>query len=341
MPSASSSASNSFIFIDLPPRLSAHACWYTVAGMPILVESWAPFTVIDLHWTGRPLSVASLLIESAGHRALVDPGPGSTLETLRSSLAQRGLTFQSLDSILLTHIHLDHAGATGAIVRENPALKVYVHDFGAPHMVDPSRLLASAGRLYGELLQTLYGDCEPVPDENLLPLEGGEKIKIGSVELDVFYTPGHASHHVTYWHPASRTALVGDTAGIRVQGYSFLLPATPPPDIDLELWSQSLDTIASWNPERLFLTHFGYIENPAEHIELYRGRLCDWAALTQKLLNSFQDQDAAEHQFIAEIVEEIRGQLPSDAAEHYIFNGGLGLSWRGLARYFRKKVKPA
>ena len=283
--------------------------------------------------------MASLLIESDGHRALVDPGPGSTLEALRSGLADRGLTFQSLDSILLTHIHLDHAGATGAIVRENPSLQVYVHDFGAPHMVDPSRLLASAGRLYGGLLQTLYGDCEPVPDENLLPLAGGEKIKIGGIELDVFYTPGHASHHVAYWHPPTRIALVGDTAGIRVEGYTFLLPATPPPDIDLELWNQSLDTISSWNPERLFLTHFGYIENPAEHIELYRGRLRDWAALTQKLLASTPDQDAAEHEFIAEIVQEIRADLPPDAAEHYIFNGGLGLSWRGLARYFRKKSK--
>ena len=305
------------------------------------MESSSPFTIIDLNWTGRPLSVASLLIESEGHRAIVDPGPGSTLETLRAALASRDLSFQSLDSILLTHIHLDHAGATGAMVRENPALKVYVHDFGAPHMADPSRLLASAGRLYGELLQTLYGDCEPVPDDNLLALEGGEKIRIGGVELDVFYTPGHASHHVAFWHSASRIALVGDNAGIRVRGYSFLLPATPPPDIDLELWNQSLDTIESWNPERLFLTHFGYIENPVQHIELYRDRLRDWAALTQKLLGSFPDQDAAEHQFIAEIIKEIRADLPSDAAEHYIFNGGLGLSWRGLARYFRKKAKPA
>jgi glyoxylase-like metal-dependent hydrolase (beta-lactamase superfamily II) len=295
------------------------------------------FTTIDLHWTGRPRSIAALLIESGGKSAVVDPGPESTLEALRAGLQARGHSVHSLDSLLLTHIHLDHAGATGALVRENPSLKVYVHEFGALHMIDPSKLLASAGRLYGGDLKPLYGECAPVPKENLLPLDGGEQVRIGDVELEVFYTPGHASHHVAYWDRKSRTALVGDTAGIRVEGDTFLLPATPPPDIDVEIWNQSLDTISSWNPERLFLTHFGFIENPDEHIRLYKERLAEWSALTRKLMASGMDSTEAEKAFVDSVASEIKSTLPADAAEHYIFNGGLRLSWLGLLRYVKKK----
>ena len=304
-----------------------------------LISSTTPFTLIDLHWTNRPHAIASLLIDSAGVRGLIDPGPESTMGTLRTALHSRSLDVRSLDFLILTHIHLDHAGATGALVRESPGLRVYVHEFGATHMVDPSRLLTSAGRLYGGNLIPLYGDCAPVPETALLPLNGGEKIQIGDLELDVVYTPGHASHHLSFWHAPSRTAFVGDTAGIRVQGDSFLLPATPPPDIDIELWNQSLDTIAAWQPERLFLTHFGFIENPAAHIQLYRDRLRDWTALTHRLLQESETPEAAEQKFVESVSSEVRGALPPDAAELYIFNGGLGLSWRGLVRYVRKKAQ--
>jgi glyoxylase-like metal-dependent hydrolase (beta-lactamase superfamily II) len=213
---------------------------------------------------------------------------------------------------------------------------VYVHEFGLVHMIDPARLLASAGRLYGGHLQTLYGECAPVPENNLNQIQGGERIRIGGTELEVFYTPGHASHHVTYWDRASRTAFVGDTAGIRVQGDAFLLPATPPPDINVEIWNQSLDAIASWGLERIFLTHFGFIENPADHIRLYKKRLAEWSALTRKLLESGMETTEAEKAFVDAIAAEIKSTLPMDAADHYIFNGGLRLSWLGLMRYVRK-----
>src|ERR1043166_8183714 len=288
-------------------------------------------TPMDLLWTGRPRSIAALLIQSAGKSALVDPGPQSTLETLRAEILKRGQNFQTLDALLLTHIHLDHAGATGSIIRENPNLKVYVHEVGAPHMVDPSRLLASAGRLYGETL--------PVPKENLKSLRGGERIQVGESQLDAFYTPGHASHHLTYWDRDSRTAFVGDTAGIRVQNEAFLLPATPPPDIDVDIWNQSLDTINSWKPERLFLTHFGFIEDPAHHIRRYKERLREWTLLTRKLLESGMETMEAEEAFVDEIASGIKSVLPSAAADHYIFNGGLRLSWLGLMRYVRKQAQ--
>src|SRR5258708_34004739 len=167
------------------------------------------FTTIDLNWTGRPRSIAALLMESGGTSVVIDPGPESTLETLRVELQKRGQNLQTLDALLLTHIHLDHAGATGALVRENPNLKVYVHEIGSPHMIDPARLLASAGRLYGGDLQALYGECMPVPEKNLTSLQGGQQIQSGQLELEVFYTPGHSSHHVTNWDTDSRTAVMG------------------------------------------------------------------------------------------------------------------------------------
>lgn len=281
--------------------------------------------------------MAALLAESAGQCALIDPGPESTLGALRAGLAAHGRDVRSLDAILLTHIHLDHAGATGSLVRENPGLRVYVQEFGAIHMLDPSRLLSSAGRLYGEQLKVLYGECLPVPEDNLKALEGGETLRIGDLELEVFYTPGHASHHVTFWDRASRTAFVGDTAGLRVEGNRFLLPATPPPDIDLEVWKSSLDTIASCSPERLFLTHFGYVSDPAEHIRRYRERLDEWGGLVDELLRTGEDESRLESRFVASVAEAMREALDPASAEHYIFNGALGLSWRGLARYARKK----
>lgn len=294
-------------------------------------------TPIDLQWTGRPRSIAACLLESDGHAAIVDPGPGSTLESLRSQLRARGITFGDLTAILLTHIHLDHAGATGSIIRENPRLPVYVHTRGAPHLADPSKLLASAERLYGNLMQFLYGDFLPVPQENLRILAGGETLALGGWSLNVAYTPGHASHHLSFFDSADGIAFVGDTAGIRIQGDSYFLPATPPPDINLELWDASLDAIQARRPARLFLTHFGFSDDPPAHIAGYRERLHRWTALVGELLRAHADEAAATKAFVQTVADEIRGALPSPQAEHYLFNGALELSWRGLARYWRKR----
>src|SRR3954471_7815203 len=156
-------------------------------------------TILDTDWVGRARSVAAGMLESEGHSAIVDPGPASTLPVLRERLAARGVSVADLEAILLTHIHLDHAGATGSLVRENSGLIVYVHKLGAPHLVDPAKLLASAARLWPDTLQQLFGETLPVPSQNLRILEGGESLAVGARKLDVLYTPGHASHHVSYF----------------------------------------------------------------------------------------------------------------------------------------------
>jgi glyoxylase-like metal-dependent hydrolase (beta-lactamase superfamily II) len=234
-------------------------------------------TVFDTHWVGHPKSIAAALLESENHLAIIDPGPESTLATLREQLRVHGVSIGDLDAILLTHIHLDHAGATGALVRENPALAVYVHASGARHMVDPAKLLASARRLWGDELPILFGETLPVPPENLQIMEGTQTLTLGSRKLEVVYTPGHAGHHVSYFDDAAEVAFVGDTAGIRIDNGPYILPATPPPDIDLSLWDQSFATILARRPARLFLTHYGYADNPAAHIAEFRERLHHWA----------------------------------------------------------------
>lgn len=290
---------------------------------------------------GRPRSIAAALLESEGHRAIIDPGPGSTLDTLRQQLRAHGIGLGDLDAILLTHIHLDHAGATGALVSQNPRLAVYVHKNGAPHVIDPSKLLASAQRLWPSDLQRLFGETLPVPAENLRILEGGETLKLGSRQVEVVCTPGHASHHVSYFDKEEGVAFVGDTAGVRIEGNSFVMPATPPPDIDLGIWDKSFATILQRKPERLFLTHFGYSDNPSEHILLFRERLHQWAALAEEILRTAASDSAAMDLFMSATNAEISQHLPADEAGHYAFSAGLNLSFLGLARYLRKRAPAA
>jgi glyoxylase-like metal-dependent hydrolase (beta-lactamase superfamily II) len=260
---------------------------------------------------------------------------------LRELLAARGISVPDLNAILLTHIHLDHAGATGTLIKENPNLEVYVHKAGMLHMADPAKLLASAERLWPGHLQLLFGETLPVPFANLRVLKGGETLSLGSRNLEVVCTPGHASHHVSYFDSTDGTAFVGDTAGFHIEGEPFAVPLAPPPDIDLEIWNTSLGAISSRHPARLFLTHFGYSSDPAAHIAEYRKNLQRWGALAGDILRSTTDAQAGLDSFVAATSKEIEQRLSAAEAEHYIFNCGLNLTWLGLARYHRKRAEAA
>lgn len=300
-----------------------------------------PITVIDLNWIGHPRSIACAVLRSKNSVILVDPGPGSTVSTLREQLASHGLAVSDVNGILLTHIHLDHAGATGTLVRENPQLGVYVHERGAPHMSAPEKLLQSASRLYGNTMQHLFGDFLEVPRENLHILHGGETLTFDGRKLQVLYTPGHASHHVTYLDEQTGTAFVGDTGGISVNGHPFILPATPPPDISLELWDASLDAIKNLRARRLFLTHFSFSDHPERHIEHYRERLHHWSERTASILASGLNEEACIQKFSNEVDADAARYLSPEELAHYSFTAALNLSWMGLARYHRKRVENA
>ncbi len=239
--------------------------------------------IIDVRHLGRERVIGCWRVGDV----LIDPGPSSCLPALLGALGERRPR-----ALLLTHIHLDHAGASGSLVARWPELEVYVHSRGVPHLIDPSRLLASAERLYGEEMERLWGEVVPLPEANVRALDGGESILDGAFE--VAYTPGHASHHVSYLHRG--TAFVGDTGGVRIRPGSLVVPPTPPPDIDLEAWHASIELIRSWRPERLAFTHFGATSEVGVQLDELSRRLDDWAV---------RARDSDEAEFIAAVEAEV------------------------------------
>ncbi|MCA9521495.1 MAG: MBL fold metallo-hydrolase, partial [Myxococcales bacterium] len=248
--------------------------------------------LIDLEHLGQPRAIGACLLDCGTTMALVDPGPGVSLPTLLLGLEALGVGLEALGAILLTHIHLDHAGATGALVRRNPAIRVFVHERGAPHLIDPERLLRSAALLYGEEMDRLWGEFLAVPRANVAPLAGGETLDIGDRRFEVAYTPGHASHHVSYFERAQRLAFTGDAAGCRISDTGFVLPPTPPPDIHVPKWLASLETIRAFDAESLVLTHFGPVGDAAAHLDALAERLTRWSNLVKEAL-LLNDSDRA------------------------------------------------
>lgn len=260
--------------------------------------------------------------------ALVDPGPERRIETLLAGLTEEPR------ALLLTHIHLDHAGATGALVERFPGLEVWVHARGAPHLADPARLLASAERIYGDEMDELWGRVVPVPEANLRVLEGGERITVAGREIDVEYAPGHASHHVVYFDRADGTAFVGDVAGVRIPPADFVRPPTPPPDIDVERWLESIELVAARRPQRLALTHFGMVDEPAPHLEQTAQRLQEQAALVRSLLDEHGDTEEAVAAFVREVNRRTREAAGAETAAVFEVGAPVEQLWQGLRRYW-------
>ena len=295
------------------------------------------FTLIDLEHGGRRESVAAYLVETSEGPVLVDPGPTATLPRLRAGLLERGYQDSDLTALLLTHIHLDHAGASGTLARANPRLRVWVHERGAPHLVDPSKLISSATRLYGDRMEGLWGEIAPVPAEQVGALAGGEELKFGDRELKVAYTPGHAWHHLSYFEPETEVAFVGDTAGIYGPRLPVVLPVTPPPDFDLEAWLDSIGRILTWQPSQIALTHFGTSPNPAEHLESLRQALIDWAAYARETLELPGSDEGRIRIFGEKLRSWTDGKVPEEQADRFLAGAGPEACWQGLARYWRRR----
>ena len=291
---------------------------------------------IDLLFQGRSRAIATAVLQQPGGVTLVDPGPTSCLAALTAGLEQRGARLADVRDILLTHIHLDHAGATGTIVRAHPHIRVFVHQRGAPHMADPSGLLKSAGRLYGDRMDRLWGACEPVPAANLVVLAGGERIEAGSRRFDVAYTPGHASHHVSYFDGDSGVAFVGDTGGVCIDG-GYVLPPTPPPDIDLEAWRASIERIERWSPATLFVTHFGPAPSVRPHLHSLLENLETTAGWARESLTEEGSDDERSARFAARLRRAMRQQMTEAQVESYPVAAPFEQLWLGLARYWRKR----
>ncbi|HET8651093.1 MAG TPA: MBL fold metallo-hydrolase [Gaiellaceae bacterium] len=269
---------------------------------------------IDLHHQGAERVIGCYLLETPEGLALNDCGPSTCLPALKRGLEERGLSLEDVDHLLLSHIHLDHAGAAGILVREQPNLRVHVSEVGAPHLADPSRLERSARRLYGDAFDELWGEVAPVPEENL------EVVGETALGLEVLPTPGHASHHVCYVG-ADGTLYAGDAAGVRIAPDGYACPPTPPPEFDLATWLRSIDEIERRAPTRLALIHFGVVDDPGPHLDQLRRRLRDWTA-----------GDVPEDEWLRRREEE-RAAASSDP-DAYERAMPLWQSYAGLRRYW-------
>ena len=271
---------------------------------------------IDLQFGGREHAIGVYVVDTDDGPALFDCGPASTRAALEAGLAQEGLALTDIRHLLLSHIHLDHAGAAGSLVRDHPALQVWVSPIGAPHVVDPSRLERSARRLYGDLFDPLWGELAPVPEENV-------QIAAGDVVgWDAFPTPGHASHHVSYLRDG--VLLAGDAAGVRMPGASYVLPVSPPPDITVEGWHATIDEIRSRNPEQLALIHFGVHDDVTAHLDRLELELDRWAERVR---------DGMEQEAFVEAAQADAG----DDAELYDRVAPFWQSWQGMKRYWETR----
>jgi glyoxylase-like metal-dependent hydrolase (beta-lactamase superfamily II)/predicted nucleotidyltransferase len=278
-----------------------------------------PPAPLDLHYLGTPRVIGAYLLDTDDGPALFDCGPTSSLVGLREGIAEQGMSIAEVRHLLLSHIHLDHAGAAGVLVREHPHLQVHVSAIGAPHLVDPSRLERSARRLYGDAFDSLWGELAPVPESNIHIV--GEEV----LGLECFPAPGHASHHVCYVS-TDGTLYAGDAAGVRLQPARYILPASPPPDIDVVAWHRTIDAIEARGAERLALVHFGLVDDPTDHLERLRRQLDLWTTRVR--------EGASEDEFVVKARAELAAD--EDDPEPWERAAPLWQSYAGLKRYLER-----
>ena len=272
--------------------------------------------LIDLQHLGRERVIGAYLVDTPDGPALHDCGPTTTFETLRAGLARHDVTPGDLRHLFLSHIHFDHAGAAGLLVRENPRLAVHVSEIGAPHLVDPSRLERSARRIYLDYFEQLWGSLVPIPQQNIRTV--GARV----VDFDCFPSPGHASHHVSYLRDG--VLFAGDAAGVRIQPSTLVMPPTPPPEVDIEAWDATFDELERRAPERLALIHFGVFDDVGRHLGDLRERLHRFARLVA--------DGATDDEFVAAVHTELGDEAPT-----YDSAFPPRQDYQGLARYWAKR----
>lgn len=293
---------------------------------------------IDLNFLGSEEIIASFLLTGDGSAALVETGPATCLETLESGLEERGVAREAVEAVFLTHVHLDHAGAAGHLAERLPNATFYVHEIGYPHMADPSKLLKSATRIYGDQMETLWGEMHPVPENRLVALSDGAEITAAGKTLIACDTPGHAYHHFAYMEPSSESLLTGDVAGIRLPGQAYVRPPTPPPEIDVDAWLRSIERIRNLEPASLWLTHFGDYDDVERHLGELEQRLQEWLLFVESRLDDRQSLDEIIDELAtkgdAEILAE--GGRTEDP-DRYQLAGNYEMLVAGLARHVEKR----
>jgi glyoxylase-like metal-dependent hydrolase (beta-lactamase superfamily II) len=293
---------------------------------------------ISLPFQGEEEIIGSYVIAGKDELAVIDPGPASTANALLSALSEAGFSPENVTHLLLTHIHLDHAGAVGTLLPHMPKAKVHVQSKGAPHLIDPTKFLASATRIYGDRMHELWGDVLPVPEERVDVVYDGDILKIANRRLEVHYAPGHAVHHVIFYDVHSGELFAGDAAGVRLQGIDYVRPPTPPPDLDLEAWSHTIDKLKQLRPDVLYLAHFGPVNTTVKHLERLREKLFSWGDFVLGAMRDGKSED--------EITEMLATHANTDILritgnerflKRYDLTASYQMSVQGYMRYWRKK----
>ncbi|MDB5044415.1 MAG: metallo-beta-lactamase [Deinococcus sp.] len=293
---------------------------------------------LDLRFQDTPGVVASAVFDTGAGLALVDTGPSSTLPALEAGLAALGARLDDVRHVLLTHVHLDHAGAAGTVLARVPEARAYVHGRGAPHLSRPERLMASASQIYGDQMEQLWGEFLPVPPDRLTVLSGGEAVQMGQLEVLPLYTPGHAVHHLAYH--VGEHLFVGDVGGIRLDQQQTPRAPTPPPDIDLEAWRASIALLRGVEAQTLHLAHFGAYAQSEAHWDALLANLHTDAERVRAGLTAGQEPQALSDAFTAALLSELREE-GADLPERYAFACPPWMSVQGLTRYWQRQAARA
>lgn len=310
------------------------------ASNPFVAQLADDLWQIDVRHQGQPGVIASYLLTGPAGLALVDVGPGAAMPRLLEGIRAAGVEPEAIEHLLLTHVHLDHAGATGALLRHMPRARAYVHHIGARHLIHPEKLIASAERIYGDQMATLWGEILPVPAERLVEIDEGTLLPAGSRELRALYTPGHAIHHAAFYDAGHGEVFAGDVAGVRVPGGGTVRPPTPPPDLDLEAWEASIARLEELAPRTVYLAHFGPVQDVGPHLTQLRERLRRWG---QCVLAGMRADEPVE-QIAARLAGDLDAavvSLPPDEREEALGRVELAsnhlMAAQGYMRYFTKR----
>jgi glyoxylase-like metal-dependent hydrolase (beta-lactamase superfamily II) len=291
---------------------------------------------LDLQFLGHPRTIASFLVRGPGGAVLVETGPGSTLPALLRALAEYGLSPADIRDVLLTHIHLDHAGAAGWWARQGAI--IHAHYVGAPHLAQPERLLTSARRIYGDLMEPLWGEFLPVPQAQLRSLRDGDGVEAGGLHFTALDTPGHASHHMVY--QVDDLAFAGDVGGVRRPAIPHMRLPTPPPDFDREAWLASIERVRGRGLQRLYLTHFGPVDEVDAHLSLAAGLVREYSDRVRRALERGADRDGVMADFAAWERARLEADgVPASEWSVYADIGPVGMTVDGLIRYWQKPVR--
>jgi glyoxylase-like metal-dependent hydrolase (beta-lactamase superfamily II) len=293
---------------------------------------------ISLPFQGEKDIIGSYMLIGDNELALIDPGPEATLQALLEGIRQVGFDPQEVTHLIATHIHLDHAGSCGSLMHHMPRAKVYAHSKGAPHLLDPSKVVASATRIYGNLMKELWGNIEPVPQERLEVIEAGSTLNVAGRRLEIHYAPGHAYHHVIFFDVHSGELFAGDATGVRLQGIDYVRPPTPPPELDLEAWSNTLDMMKRLQPDVLYLAHFGPTKNVPQHLERVREQLFSWGDFVLSAMRDGKTETEIINMLIAQTQPELqRVAHDPHALQRYEIATNYPMTVQGYMRYWRKK----